>query len=309
MRAVVLVGGEGTRLRPLTESIPKQLLPVANLPLLDRVVERLGAHGVDEIVLSMGYKADAFHAAYPDGQCAGMALTYVVEPTPLDTAGGIAYAARATRIEETFLVVNSDVLHDFDLAALIRFHHGAGGQGTIALAPVADPSDMGVVVHGADGRVSAFIEKPGKGKAPTNLVNAGTYVFEPAVIDRIAEGRRVNVEREVFPAMVDDGVLFARDMDAWWLDVGTPARYLEANLHVAGAHPTPPGEGTVIDPLARIEGSVVGARCRIGAATVTASVLMDGVEVGDGAVLCRAIIGPGVRIEPGRRVGDGEVVV
>ncbi|HUQ40083.1 MAG TPA: NDP-sugar synthase [Acidimicrobiales bacterium] len=309
MRAVVLVGGEGTRLRPLTNTIPKQLLPVANLPLLERVLERLGAHGVTDVVLSMGYKADAFRTAYPDGECAGLPLTYVIEETPLDTAGAIGFAAREAGIDDTFMVVNSDVLHDFDLGALTSFHRGSGAVATIALAPVADPSDMGVVVHGLDGRVSAFIEKPGPGRAPTNLVNAGTYVMEPSVIDRIPTGRRVNVEREIFPALVDDGELFALDLGAWWLDVGTPRRYLEANLHLLDRAPVLPGDGTVVDPLARVDRSVIGACCRIGASRVCESVVMDDAEIADDVEIVRSIIGPGVALAPGTRLTEGSVVV
>ncbi|HEX5267069.1 MAG TPA: nucleotidyltransferase family protein, partial [Acidimicrobiales bacterium] len=179
MRAVVLVGGEGTRLRPLTYTVPKQLLPVAGVTMLERVLGRLAAHGVDDVVLSMGYRPDAFRDQFPDGRAAGVALTYAVEPEPRDTAGAIRFAADEAGIDGTFVVVNGDVLTELDVGALVAFHRERGGLATIALTPVDDPSAFGVVPTDDSGRVTAFIEKPPRGLAPTNLINAGTYVLEP----------------------------------------------------------------------------------------------------------------------------------
>ena len=187
MKAVVLVGGEGTRLRPLTLTTPKQMLPVVGVPMLERVLGHLARHGVDEAVLSLGYLPDAFLEAYPDGRAAGVSLAYAVEPEPLDTAGAIRFAATSAGVDDTFVVVNGDVLTDLDLTGLVAFHRRAGAQGTIALHPVADPSAFGVVPTDADGRVTAFVEKPPRGEAPTNQINAGTYVLEPSVLKRIAE--------------------------------------------------------------------------------------------------------------------------
>src|SRR5579863_5337094 len=209
MRAVILVGGEGTRLRPLTYSVPKQMLPVAEVPLIERVLAHLVGHGVTDVVLSLGYRPDAFIDAFPDGTCAGATLAYAVEEEPLDTAGAIRYAAVSAGIDGTFLVFNGDVLSDLDVTALVAFHHARGAEGTIALTPVEDPSAFGVVETAADGRVRAFIEKPAPGTAPTNLINAGSYVLEASVLSRIPGDRRVNIERETFPAMVADGTLYA----------------------------------------------------------------------------------------------------
>ncbi|HZQ57946.1 MAG TPA: nucleotidyltransferase family protein, partial [Acidimicrobiales bacterium] len=181
MRAVVLVGGEGTRLRPLTYAVPKQMLPVAEVPLIERVLTHLVAHGVSDVVLSLGYRPDAFIEAFPDGTCAGASLAYAVEEQPLDTAGAIRYAAEVAGVAETFLVFNGDVLSDLDITALIAFHRDRGAEATIALTPVEDPSAFGVVPTAPDGRVQAFIEKPAPGTAPTNLINAGAYVLEPSV--------------------------------------------------------------------------------------------------------------------------------
>ena len=209
MKAVVLVGGEGTRLRPLTLSAPKQMLPIVGVPMIERVLGHLASHGIDDAVLSLGYLPDAFTEAYPDGRVAGMGVTYAVEPEPLDTAGAVRFAAAFAGIDETFVVVNGDVLTDLDLTALVAFHRERGAEGTIALHPVADPSAFGVVPTDDDGRVQAFVEKPPRDEAPTNEINAGTYVLEPSVLGRIPEGGRVSIERETFPAMVRDGGLFA----------------------------------------------------------------------------------------------------
>ena len=187
---MVLVGGEGTRLRPLTLTTPKQMLPVGGRPMIERVLGHLAGHGIDEAVLSLGYRPDAFIDAYPDGKCAGVKLIYAVEESPLDTAGAIRYAASQAGTAETFVVVNGDVLTGLDVAGLVRFHHEHPAEATIALTPVPNPSAFGVVPTDDDGRVLAFIEKPAPGQAPTNLINAGTYVLEPSVLDRIRRDRR-----------------------------------------------------------------------------------------------------------------------
>ena len=299
MRAVVLVGGEGTRLRPLTYKTPKQLLPVANVPMIERVVAHLAAHDVDDVVLSMGYRPDAFHAAYPDGHCAGVSITYAVEPEPLGTAGGIGFAARFAEIDDTFIVVNGDVLTDLDVGALVAFHRQRGGQATISLTPVDDPSAFGVVPTFDDGRVEAFVEKPPKDEAPTNLINAGTYVLEPSVVAAIPEGRPVSIERETFPALVDCGGLFALASEGYWVDAGTPPTYLRANLDLRG-EAVLVGEGAEIDPTAVVSDSVVGPGARIGAAAkVTESVVFAGAVVEPGAVLHRCIVDTDAIVEVG----------
>jgi len=310
VRAVVLVGGFGTRLRPLTLTTPKQMLPVAGRPMIEWSLAHLAAHGIDDAVLSLGYRADAFTSAYPDDVCAGVHLTYAVEPEPLDTAGAVRFAARYAGIDDTFVVVNSDVLTDLDLTALIAFHRERDAEGTIALTPVDDPSHFGVVPTDERGRVTAFVEKPPRHEAPTNLINAGFYVLEPSVIDRIAGDRRVSIERETFPAMVDDGTLYARPDDAYWIDVGTPERYLQASLDfVDGVRDSELGADVLlppdllIDPSAVVERTIVGRGCRIlEGARVVDSVLHGGVIVGAGAIVRRSIAGPAAVI------GDGAIV-
>jgi mannose-1-phosphate guanylyltransferase len=301
MRAVVLVGGFGTRLRPLTEAIPKPLLPVGQRPMIEHVVATLAASGVAEVVLALGFRPDAFAAEYPDGNCAGVPLRYAVEPEPLDTAGAIAFAAREAGIDETFVVVNGDVLTDLDVSGLIAFHHARGAEATIHLTPVDDPSAYGVVEAGDDGRVLRFVEKPAPGTAPSNLISAGTYVFEPSMVARVPLGARRSVEREVFPEVVAEGRLYALSTDDYWIDTGRPDLYRQANLDAVSGRRRRVREARV-GPGSEVDGdvtdSVLGAGVKVAAgATVTDSVLLPGVEVGAGASVVASVLGPGARVE------------
>ncbi len=309
MKAVVLVGGEGTRLRPLTLSAPKQMLPIGGRPMIERVLEWLSLHGISEVVLSLGYRPDAFIDAYPYGESCGVRLRYAVEPSPLDTAGAIRFAAENAQVDETFVVVNGDVLTDLDVSRLVAFHREHEAEATIALTPVEDPSSFGVVPTDRTGRVEAFIEKPTKAEAPTNLINAGTYVLEPSVLHRIPRGRKVSIERETFPELVREGRLFALGSDAAWLDAGTPATFLEANL-VYAAH----GAGVTLDgyarpwavkgtPQATVRRSAIGANVELHEGSlIEGSVLMEGVVVGAGARVIDSIVGPRARIGDGARL-------
>ena len=311
MIAVVLVGGEGTRLRPLTFTTPKQLLPIAGVPMIERVIGNLAQHGVDDVVLSMGYRPDAFVDAYPDERCAGVPVSYAIEPEPLDTAGAVRFAARWAGIDERFVVVNGDVLTTLDLGALVAMHVDRKAHATISLTPVDDPSRFGVVPTDESGRVIAFIEKPAPGTAPTNLINAGTYVLEPSVVDRIPDGRRVSIERETFPALAEEGSLYALASDAYWIDTGTPETYLDANLDVVAGDGGASliGEGAEVAGSARIEGSVIGRGCRVGPnASVTRAVLLDGAVIEEGAVVTRSVVGADAVVGAGARVEALSVV-
>ena len=284
MDAVVLVGGEGTRLRPLTYDIPKQMLPIVGRPMIAHVVEWLGSHGVDRVVLSLGYRADAFVQAFPANRLSGVALEYAVEPEALDTAGAIRFAAGEAGVRDTFLVLNGDIITDFDASGLVAFHRSRSAEATLALTPVPDPSSFGVVPTDADGRVTAFIEKPPAGTAPTNLINAGIYVLETSVLARIEGGRRVSIERETFPELVAAGRLYALASDAYWLDTGRPHHYLQAQLDILSSrrcrgHPRPrsgPGSGSTRAPgsparSARTVSSAPGPRSPPGRQWRTAS--------------------------------------
>jgi mannose-1-phosphate guanylyltransferase len=263
----------------------------------------------------LGYRPDAFLAAYPDGYCAGVRLQYAVEPEPRGTAGGIAFAARQAGLDETFVVVNGDVLTGLDVSKVVAFHRQRGAEATIALTPVDDPSRYGVVVTNDEGKVAAFIEKPPAGEAPTNLINAGTYVLEPSVIDRIPAGPPVSVERETFPALVEAGTLYAVASDADWVDAGTPAAYLEANLSYAALDGQWVSADAVVDPAATVTSTVVGPGAIVDTgARVESSVLMGGVRIGPNAVIqesivgTSAVIGEGATVEALTVIGDGVTV-
>jgi mannose-1-phosphate guanylyltransferase len=229
-------------------------------------------------------------------------LAYAVEPEPLDTAGGIAFAARAAGIAEPFLAVNGDVLTDIDVSELVALHQARGAEATIALTPVDDPSKFGVVSTDDDGRVRAFIEKPEPGTAPTNYINAGIYVLEPSVLDRVPAGARVSIEREVFPALVEAGRLYALASDAYWIDTGnSPEAYLQSNLDAAAIGS---GGGAVISASARVDPD----------AQVTDAEVFDDAVIGRDAVVSRsivgrrAVVGEGAIVDDFSVLGDGAIV-
>ena len=296
MRAVVLVGGFGTRLRPLTLTIPKPMLPVGHRPIVENVIRMLAVAGIEEVVLGLGFKPEPFVEAFPDGVCAGIPLHYAVEPEPLDTAGAIRFAAEHAGINETFVVVNGDVLTDLDISALIAFHKDRGAQATMHLTPVDDPSAYGVAVIDDLGQVQRFVEKPAPGTAPSNLINAGTYVVEPSVLQRIPTGRKVSIERDIFPLIVADGGLYAMATNDYWIDAGRPEPYLQANLDMidavrrsASAPAIEPG--AKVDPSALVHHSLVSAGALVEAgADIKDSVILAGAIIRQGAVVHGSIV-------------------
>ncbi len=319
MKAVVLVGGFGTRLRPLTVTTPKQMLPVVDRPMIEYVVSTLKRAGVSEVVLALGYKEDLFRAAYPDAECGGVSLSYAVEPEPLDTAGAVRFAADAAGLDEPFIVVNGDVLTDFDIGSLWDRHHALGAMATIALTRVEDPSRFGVVPTDAEGRVLGFIEKPSRDEAPTDWINAGIYVLEPEILERIASGRRVSIEREVFPEIVAERGLWAVHSDAYWIDIGTPATYMHAQLDlidgVRGAALPAESPEASVDADAEVERSVVMAAATVaGGAVVRDSIIMGGAVIAADALVDGSIVGPRARVGEGAKItgmsilGDGQNV-
>ena len=320
MKSIILVGGEGTRLRPLTYETPKQMLPLVGVPMIECVCETLALHGVTDAVLSLGYLPDRFIEAYPDNVIAGVRLTYAVEPEPLDTAGAIRFAAKFAQFDETFLVINGDVLTDLDITKLVTFHHEHGGQASIALHPVEDPSRFGVVPTTPEGRVIAFVEKPPIGEAPTNLINAGTYVFEPSVLDTIAPTGRVSVERDTFPRLASTGSLYAMADDSYWLDTGTPQAYLQANVDILvgrkhQSHSSNIVDGSwsspdaTVDASAKLINAVVDRGCVVGSnVTIEDSVLLPGAVVQSGCEIRSSIIGPEAVIGSHSKLGATCVV-
>lgn len=311
MQAIVLVGGEGTRLRPLTSDVPKPAVTLVDRPFLAYAIEWLAAHGVTEVVLACGFLPDVLRAALRDEeQRAGVRITYVAEPEPLGTAGAIRFAADSLgdRLEDRFFALNGDVLADLDLSALLRSHSERGASASIGLHPVEDSSAYGLVGCDEAGRVLQFLEKTGQ--AVPGEINAGAYVLERPVLDLIPAGQAVSIEREVFPRLIGDG-LSGLLLDGYWMDIGTPERYLQASWDILeGAvetrvEPTAPGlligTGAEIDPEANVgPRAVVAERCRIErGATVGDSVLLEGCVVGRDATVRDSILAPGATVDPG----------
>lgn len=339
MKAVVLVGGVGTRLRPLTLTVPKQVLPIVDVPMIERVLAYLEHHGVNEAILSLGYLHGAFETLFPDLTAGNVRLSYAVEPEPLDTAGAVGFAARYAGITERFLVVNGDILTDLDVTAMVAFHAERGAQATISLAKVADPSAFGLVPIDGMGKVVAFVEKPAPGAVGPSLINAGTYVLEPSVLDHIPVGQRVSIERQVFPVLAAAGSLYGFDSSDYWTDTGTPAQYIDAQLDLLSGRrpgtaapgarvvaegiwtigeadfgsnvygPAFVGDGAWVAPDAYVERAIVGAGCKVHAgARVVDSVLLSGVEVCAGASVRHSIVGKGARIGEGAELTDLSVI-
>jgi mannose-1-phosphate guanylyltransferase len=316
VQAIVLVGGEGTRLRPLTSDVPKPAVTLVDRPFLAYAIEWLAAHGVTEVVLACGFLPDVLREALGDEERhAGVTITYVTEPERLGTAGAIRFAADALgdRLEERFLALNGDVLADLDLTALLRAHEERGARATIALHPVEDSSAYGLVRCDGDERVLEFLEKTGE--TVPGEINAGAYVLERSVLDLVPAGRAVSIEREVFPRLVGEG-LCGLLLDGYWMDIGTPERYLQASWDIlegrveTEVESTRPGclvaEGAEVDAEARVgERAVISSGCRIGAgAELSETVLLDGCTVGEGARVERSILAPGATVEAGAQLVD-----
>jgi mannose-1-phosphate guanylyltransferase len=217
MQALILAGGAGTRLRPLTETVPKPVLPLAGRPHIAYLIDWLAGHGVDDVVVSCGHLADGVRAALRDLD--GPPVRYVEEPDPRGTAGAVRYAEDL--LADRFCVLNGDILCDLDLSALIDHHRSSGAAATIALHPVADPSAYGLVRRREDGEITAFLEKPDPAEIDTDEINAGAYLLERSVLERIPADGEVSIEREVFPEMIGQGLHGVR-LDGYWLDIGTP---------------------------------------------------------------------------------------
>ena len=316
--AVILVGGQGTRLRPLTLSAPKPMLPIAGLPFLTHLLSRIAAAGIEHVVLGTSYKSEVFESEFGDGSKFGLQIDYVTETEPLGTGGAIANVADKLRYD-TALVFNGDVLSGADLTALLETHRRLDADVTLHLVRVGDPRAFGCVPTDDDGRVTAFLEKTQD--PPTDQINAGCYVFRRSAIDRIPTGRPVSVEREVFPAMLSDGLRVCGYVDAtYWRDMGTPEDFVRGSADlVRGIAPSPAlgghsGEKLVHDGAAvapgalLIGGTVVGRGAEIGPGVrLDGAVIFDGARVEAGSVIERSIIGFGARIGPRALIRDGVI--
>jgi len=299
--AVVLVGGFGTRLRPLTYHVPKPLLPVGHRSLLEDLMERLARGGVTDAVLALGFKPEPFLRAFPDASCAGVRLHYAIEDQPLDTAGAIGFAARQVGLHErneAFIVANGDVITELDLRALRAFHESrraAGALATIHLTPVDDPSQFGVVETDERARVLGFVEKPPPGTTTSRYVNAGTYICERETLDLMPGDAPLSIERVVFPQLATRGALFAYPTDDYWLDAGRPDTYRRANSDLLdgrrGAAIDPVHPSARVAPTARIVNSIIGKGSVIGDDAVVAdSVIMPGARIGRGARVTASVV-------------------
>ncbi|MGI8558341.1 MAG: sugar phosphate nucleotidyltransferase [Solirubrobacteraceae bacterium] len=330
MQAVILAGGEGTRLRPLTSRMPKPVVTLVDRPFIVFMLEWLHRHGVDDVVMSCGFLATRVREVLGDGSQLGIRLRFVEEPEPLGTGGALKYAQDL--LEDRFLMLNGDVLCDIDLGAQIAQHERTGARATLALAAVEDPTAYGLVRLDADNAVREFVEKPSAEEVDTNMISAGAYVLEHSVLELIPSGRKVSIEREVWPQLIGKG-LFGFPSPGYWLDIGTPERYLqgtfdiiEGNLHTAVAERMGDSflaraddaqlQGRIVPPAVIESGCSVAAGAHVGSLVV----LGEGVSVGERSVVERAVVLHGARIGadcelrdcvvgPGASVGDGSHIV
>ncbi len=335
--AVILVGGQGTRLRPLTDRTRKDMLPLVDRPLLAYTFEHLARYGVERAIVSCGYLPHQIGSAF-GGEYGGLALEYAVETQPLGTGGAIGFAGR--ELEGTFFALNGDSLREADLSRLVEFHRSTGAKASILLTPVADPSRYGLVRVADDGRVESFLEKPRPEDIDTDLINAGLYVLEPEVLELVPQGRAVSIEREVFPRLAEEGSVYGIALPGYWLDVGTPESFLQAHRDVLErTFPTAVGEAlgsdfTLVDPSAEVHpearlvppvyvgpGAVVEAGARVGSlavlgeqselgesATVENAVVGARTVVGEGAIVAGSIVGDDASIGAGCEVRGLSVV-
>lgn len=316
--AVILVGGMGTRLRPLTLSAPKPMLPTAGVPFLTHLITRIRDAGITHIVLGTSYQAEVFQTYFDGGDILGVELEYVVESEPLGTGGGIRNVAERLR-GDNVMIFNGDVLSGVDLTALLAAHEQSDADVTLYLTKVDDPRAFGCVPTDADGRVTAFLEKDPN--PVTDQINAGTYVFKRAIVDSIPAGRPVSVERETFPGLLASGARVMGFVDStYWRDLGRPSDFVAGSadlvlgLAPSPALPGPVGESLVLDhatvdaTAVLSAGTTVGAHAGVGAgAIVEGSVLFDGASVGPGAVVRRSVVGFGAQIGAGAVVEDAVI--
>jgi mannose-1-phosphate guanylyltransferase len=340
MRGAMLVGGFGTRLRPLTLTTPKPMLPLVNTPFLEIELLHLKEYGVDEVILSTGYLPAVFDEYFGDGSRLGMKLIHVTEDEPLGTCGAIKNVAEHLGTDPV-IVCNGDILTDLDINALVTYHREKGAAVTITLTPVEDPTAYGLVPLDEDGRIKEFLEKPSWDQVVTNLINAGTYVLDPRVLEQVPPGENYSFERQLFPDLLEQGEpLYGFPSECYWLDLGTPEKYLSAHhdildgeidvplkgtdrghrvfigggveidesAHVYG--PVLVGEGVEIGPGARVGGQTcLGNGVKVGAeAHIDGSVILDEAQIGQGCTIEHSIVGKGAVLGRDVRVADGSVL-
>jgi mannose-1-phosphate guanylyltransferase len=339
VKAIILVGGEGLRLRPLTCNLPKPMVPIVNRPFLEHMVEHLKRHHIDEIILAICYLPDRIQSHFGDGSSFGVKLSYAVEQTPLGTGGAVKNSERF--LNDTFLVFNGDIFSDLDLTEMIRFHRAHKAKATIALTPVDDPTAYGVVELDSRNRVKGFIEKPSRDKVTSNLINAGIYVMEPEILELIPAGVHSMLERGLFPDLVKRGIPFyGYRSHAYWLDTGKPDDYLKLNhdLLMGKAVSRLPGkaiadgvwleEGCEIHTSVKLVGPIVMGRdciikqyAEISGPTVLGSgciaeqgcilgeaILWQNVKLGKNVIVRNSVVGNNSAIGDNTHVADGSII-
>ncbi len=339
MKAVILVGGEGTRLRPLTVNAPKPMIPVLNKPFLEHVIEYLTRNGITEVILSMGYRSDVITNYFGDGKAFGVTLHYVHEDRPLGTAGAVKNAEQY--LDETFFVFNGDVLTSIDLQAMMEFHRSKDSRVTIALTPVEDPTAYGLVEVNSERRVERFVEKPTWDRVTTNLINAGAYIMEPGVFRYVPPNIYYMFEQGLFPVLLQTGdPMYGYPSNSYWIDMGTPQKYITLHRDILAGRVgvTIPGDqvkediwadtGCVVDPTARIISPVVlgkdvkvgasatitgpvviGEGCVVGAGSVIEdAVVWNNTSIGDAVTMKQCVIGGGTTIESNTWITGGTIV-
>jgi mannose-1-phosphate guanylyltransferase len=335
MQALILVGGEGTRLRPLTSTVPKPVVPLVDRPLISFMLEWLRAHGIDDVIMSCGFLATSVRNVLGDGSGLGIRLRFVEEPDPRGTAGALKFAEPL--LEERFVMLNGDIITDLDLSAQIAQHEATGAKATLALVPVADPTAYGLVHLEEDRSVRDFVEKPSPDAIDTNMISAGAYVLEREILELVPAEQNVSIEREVWPLLVGKG-LYGFPSQSYWLDIGSPERYLQGTFDIIeGNVRTPVSErlgsdwlavdsdaevaGRVIPPAVlergvRVaEGAHVGSLVVLGedvavaaGCTVERAVILNGSEIGEGCTLRDCIVAAGCRIGARTRITGGAVI-
>jgi mannose-1-phosphate guanylyltransferase/phosphomannomutase len=316
VKAVIMAGGEGTRLRPLTSNQPKPMMPIANRPMMEHVVELLKRHGFEEIVVTVAFQANAIRTYFGNGAEFGVHMVYATEETPLGTAGSVRNAM--DELDEPFLVISGDVLTDIDVGAVVDFHRERKAVGTIALKSMENPLEFGIVIAREDGSIERFLEKPTWGQVFSDTINTGIYVLDPSIFEYIAPGKPVDFSSDVFPRMLDDGMpLYGYVADGYWEDVGTLDAYIKAHQDVLDGQVSVDlagfrigeaiwlGEGSEIDPAAVVVGpAIIGDYCRVeaGARLGEYSVLGSNVRVGPDAYVERSVVHDNVYLGPGVRL-------
>jgi mannose-1-phosphate guanylyltransferase/phosphomannomutase len=316
VKAVIMAGGEGTRLRPLTSNQPKPMMPIANRPMMEHIIELLKRHGFEDIVVTVAFQANAIRTYFGNGVEFGVRMVYATEETPLGTAGSVRNAM--DELDEPFLVISGDVLTDIDLASLVEFHRERKAMATIGLKSMANPLEFGIVITREDGSIERFLEKPTWGQVFSDTINTGIYVLDPAVFDWIEPDKPVDFSSDVFPRLLDDGLpVFGHVFSGYWEDVGTLDAYIRAHQDVLDGHVALDisgfrvgegiwlGEGSEIDPAATVDGpAIIGDYCRVeaGARLGEYTVLGSNVRVGPDSFLQRSVVHDNVYLGPGVRL-------